>query len=75
MNFHDTYASLTMTRAEEHNCVRLRVEEVVHLELDAIRRAKEKEENAHIEDEETANLVEQSRLKYGEEEFVRLEAE
>ena len=64
-----------MTRAEDHNCVRMRVEEVVHLELDAIRRGKEKEENAHIEDEEVANLVEQSRLKYGEEELVRLEAE
>ena len=36
LNFHDTYASLTITRAEEHNRAWLKVTEGVYLSLEAI---------------------------------------
>ena len=58
MHFHDTHASLPITRAEEHKCERLKVEEGVHLALEARRRADEEEDHTQLEAEEEAYLVE-----------------
>ena len=66
MYFHDTLASLTMTRAEEHKRARLKVEEGLRLALEA-RRIEEEEEHTRIEAEEEAHLVEEARLKADEE--------
>ena len=65
MYFNDTHASLPMTRAEDHNRARLKVEVGVRLALKAIQRAKE--EHAWLESEEEARLVEEARLKYEQE--------
>ena len=56
MHFLDTHASLTLTRAEEHKRVRLRVEVGVRLALEARQRVEE--EHAWLEAEEEARLVE-----------------
>ena len=61
MHFHDTHTSLPITRAEEHKRARLKVEERVHLALEAGRRAEQ--EHDWIESEEEAPLVEEARLK------------
>ena len=66
MHFHDTLASLNMTRAEEHKRARLKVEVGVHLSLEAIQRVEE--EHAWLEAEEEARLVEEARMKAEEEE-------
>ena len=66
MHFHDTHASLTMTRAEEHKRARMKVEVRVHLALEA--RQKAEDEHAWLEAEEEARLVEEARLKAEEEE-------
>ena len=58
MHFHDTLASLTMTRAEEHKRVRLKVEVGVRLALEARNRVEE--EHAWLEAEEEARLVEEA---------------
>ena len=60
MHFHDTLASLTMTRAEEHKRARLKVA------LEARHRVEK--EHAWLEAEEEACLVEEARLKHEEEE-------
>ena len=41
MQFHDTLASLTMTRAEEHKRAQLKVEVGLHLALEARQRVEE----------------------------------
>ena len=56
MHFHDTHASLPITRSEEHKRVRLKVEVGVCLALEARQRAEE--EHAWLEAEEEARLVE-----------------
>ena len=66
MHFHDTLASLTMTRAEEHKRARLKVEVGVHLALEE--RQIVEEEHTWLEAEEEARLVEEARLKAEEEE-------
>ena len=66
MHFHNTHASLSMTRAEDHKRARLKVEVGVRLALGARQRAEE--EHAWIEAEEEARLVEEARLKAEEEE-------
>ena len=58
MHFHDTLASLTMTRAEEHKHARLKVEVGVRLALEARQRVEE--EHAWLEAEEEAHLVEEA---------------
>ena len=50
-----------MTRAEEHKRARLKVDVGVRLALEAIQRAEE--DNAWLEAEEEARLVEEARLK------------
>ena len=65
MHFHDTLASLTMIRAEEHKRARLNVEVGVRLALEARQRVEE--EHARLESEEEARLVEEARLKSEEE--------
>ena len=55
MHFHDTLASLPMTRAEEHKRARLKVEVGVRLALEARQRVEE--EHAWLEAEEVAHLV------------------
>ena len=62
MHFHDTLASLTMTRAEEHKRARLKVEVGVRLALEATQRVEEERE--WLEAEEDTRLVEETRLKY-----------
>ena len=69
MHFHDTLASLTMTRAEEHKRARLKVEVGVRLALEARQRVEE--EHTWLEAEEEARLVEEARLKSEEEEQAR----
>ena len=69
MHFHDTLASLTMSRAEEHKRARLKVEVGVSLALEARQRVEEK--HAWLEAEEEARLVEEARLKAEEEEQAR----
>ena len=61
MHFHDTHASLTMTRAEEHKRARLKVEVGVRLALKARQRVEE--EHAWLEAEEEARLVEEAHRK------------
>ena len=61
MHFHDTLASLTMTRVEEHKHARLKVEVGVRLALEARQRVEE--EHAWLEAEEESRLVEESKLK------------
>ena len=56
MHFHDTLASLPMTRDEEHKRAQLKVEMGVHPALEARQRVEE--ENAWLEAEEEARLVE-----------------
>ena len=73
---HDTHTSLPITRVEEHNRARMKVEEGVHLALEARQRSEEEEEHTRIEAEEEARLVEEERLKSEEaEENLRLKAE
>ena len=55
MHFHDTLASLRMTRAEEHKRARLKVEVEVRLAPGARQRVEE--EHAWLEAEEEARLV------------------
>ena len=62
------HTSLPITRLEEHNLARMKVEEGVRLALEARQRAEEEEENTRLEAEEKACLVEEARLKYEEEE-------
>ena len=50
MHFHDTHASLPMTREEEHKRAQLKVEVGVRLALEVIQRAEE--EHTWIEAEE-----------------------
>ena len=69
MHFHDTLASLTMTRAEEHKHARLKVEVGVRLALEAIYRAEE--EHTWLEAEEETRLVEEASLKAEKEEQAR----
>ena len=69
MHFHDTLASLTMTRAEEHKRARLKVEVGARLALEARQRVEE--EHAWLGAEEEARLVEEARLKAEEEEQAR----
>ena len=69
MHFHDTLASLRMTRAEEHKRARLKVEVGVRLAPEARQRVEE--EHAWLEAEEEARLVEEARLKAEEEEQAR----
>ena len=69
MYFHDTHASLPMTRSEEHICARLKVEVGVCLDLEARNRAEE--EHTWLEAEEKAHLVEEASLKAEEEEQAR----
>ena len=71
MHFHDMHASLTITRAEEYKCARLKVEVGVRLSLEARQREGVEEENAWLEAEEEARLVEDARLKAEEEEQAR----
>ena len=72
MHFHNTHASLPITRAEEHKRARLNVEEGIRLSLEAIRKAEEVEDHARLETEEEARLVEEAKLKYEEEEQDRM---
>ena len=65
------YTSLSITRAEEHKCARLKVKEGVRLALEAKRRSEVKEDNARLEAEEEVRLVEDSRMKYEKEEQAR----
>ena len=58
MHFHDTLASLPMTRAEEHKRARLKVEVVVRLALEVRQRVEE--EHTLLEAEEVARLVEEA---------------
>ena len=58
MHFLDTLASLPMTRAEEHNRARLKVEVGVRLALEARQRVEEK--HAWLEAEEEERLVEEA---------------
>ena len=76
MHFQDTHTSLPITRAEEHKCARMKVEEGIHPSLEAIWRAEKEEEPTWIYDEEETRLVEEARLKYEEEveEYARLES-
>ena len=69
MHFHDTHASLTITRAEEHKRAQMKVEVGVRLSLEAWQRAEE--DHAWLEAEEEARLVEEARLKTEEEEQAR----
>ena len=66
MHFHDTHASLPITRAEEHKRARLKVGVGVRLSLEAIHRSED--EHAWLEAEEEEHLVEEARLKAEEEE-------
>ena len=66
MHFHDTLASLPMTRAEEHKRAQLKVEVGLRLSLEARQRVEE--EHVWLEAEEEARLVEEARLKAEEEE-------
>ena len=66
MHFHDTLASLPMSRAEEHKRARLKVEVGVRLSLEARQRVEE--EHACLDAEEEACLIEEARLKAEEEE-------
>ena len=52
MHFHDTLASLPMTRAEDHKCARLKVEVGVRQALEV--RERVEEEHAWLEAEEEA---------------------
>ena len=70
MYFHDTHASLPITRAEDHKRAWAKVEEGVRLDLDARWRAEE--EHARLEAEEEAHLVEEARMKTEEEEQAQL---
>ena len=72
MRFHDTYTSLSITRAEEHKRACLKVEYGVRLSLEAKQRAEE--EHTRLEAEEEACLIEEANLKSEEEEYARLEA-
>ena len=58
MHFHDTLASLIMTRAEEHKRAQLKVEVGVSLSLEARQRVEK--EHAWLEAEEEARLVEEA---------------
>ena len=69
MHFHDTLASVTMTRAEEHKRARLKVEVGVCLAPETRQRVEE--EHAWLEGEEEARLVEEARPKAEEEEQAR----
>ena len=69
MHFHDTLASLHMTRAEEHKRARLKLEVGLRLALEARQRAEE--DHSWLEAEEEARLVEKARLKAEEEEQDR----
>ena len=72
MRFQDTHTSLPITRAEEHKCTRLKLEEGVLLALeDRHRVEEEEEEHAQLEAEEETCLVEEARLKYEGEEQAR----
>ena len=75
MHFHDTHTSLPITRAEEHKRAKLKVEEGLHLALEAIRREEEEEEHVWLETEEEPQLVEYARLKAEEEDQARLRDE
>ena len=57
MHFHDTLASLPMTRAEEHKRARLKLEVGVRLTLEARQRVEE--EHAWLEAEDEARPVEE----------------
>ena len=70
MDFHNTHASLPITRAEEHNRAWLKVEEEVRLSLEARHRVEE--EQAQLEAEEEARLVEEASLKAEEEDQDRI---
>ena len=70
------HESLPITRADEHKCAQLKIEEGIHLSLEARRREEEEEDHAQLEAEEEAHLVEEERLKSEEEEeeYTWLEA-
>ena len=57
MHFHNTHASLSINRAEEQKCARLKVEVGVQLALEARQGAEE--EHKWIEAEEEASIVEE----------------
>ena len=63
MNFHETHASLPITRAGDHKRVRLKVEEGVRLDLEARRRSEENDEHVRLDSEEEACLVGGSKQK------------
>ena len=69
MHFHDTHASLPITRVEEHKRARLKVEVGVRLALEEIQIAEE--DHAWLEAEEEARLIEEAKLKAEEEEQAR----
>ena len=71
MHFHNTHASLPITRAEEHKHARLKLELGVRLALEARQRAEEEEEHAGLEAEKEAHLIEEERLKSEEEDQAR----
>ena len=75
--FHESQASLPITRAQDHKCARLKLEEEVCPDLEARQRGEEGEEHARLEAEEKSRLIEGTRLKSEEEEeqYARLEAE
>ena len=62
MHFHNTHASLIITREGEHNLARMKVEVGVRLSLEARQRAEE--EHTRIETEEEVRLIEEATLKY-----------
>ena len=57
MHFHDTHVSLPITRAEDNKRAQLKVEEGIHLALEARRISEEEEDHAWLEAEEEARLV------------------
>ena len=73
MHFHDTIASLPMTRAEEHKRARLKVEVGVRLALEARQRVEE--EHSWLEAEEEARLVEDVRQEAKDNEHAQLKVE
>ena len=49
MHFHNTHASLPITKLDEHNRARTKVEEGICLSLEAIQRAEEEEDYVYLE--------------------------
>ena len=69
MHFHDTYASLLISGAEDHNREWMKVDMGVLLSLE--QRQMAEEEHAWLEAEVEARLVEEASLKAEEEEQAR----